>query len=279
MKTILLSILISFLLSSCRDISKNNESQNTSTAYNVIINTPKECWVSLINEQDAKSGKYGWWSIWHDQKSAGLISKTPYTFYNVTPGRYVLVVYNPASKNYDPNSGKLNERSDGVVIENINIDGKSIYKFNLEQKDFKDWNCLSCPWLYLYDGKEFVKLTEVLKDVIGEKNCLTDFIAIPNSYIINNKLKILLKEEKEEITFIDGVSLLVDDEEIISTLSEVKALTFDDNEYFELRKSQSIELTFNLREFTNIKGIIQLKIRGYYEPEESFVQRYLEDLK
>jgi hypothetical protein len=254
-------------------------SNTISAAYNISVTTPKQCWSVLISEQEASGGQYGWWSVWHDKKRSGNVNSTPTTFYNVSPGKYVLVVYDPASNNYDPNSGRISEQSDGVVIEDIYIDGSTIYNFNLEQSDFKDWNCLSCPWLYVHDGKDYVKFTEVLKDVVGEENCKTDYVVIPSSFIIDNKLKILIREEKEEITFIDGISLFVNDKEIVPNSAISEQITYSDDNYLILKRDESIDLIFDLDESIPTEGMIELRVRGYYEPEENFVQRYLEELK
>jgi len=159
------------------------------------------------------------------------------------------------------------------------LNSKTFLKFNLRQSDFKEWNCLSCPWLYVYNGNEYEKITEVLKDVIGKNSCTTDMIEIPETFVVNNKLEILLKEEKEEITFIDGVSLVINDQEIFPVSVDKEEISNYDENYLTLKQNESIILEFDLKDFDVTKDNVKLKVSGYYVPEESFVMRYLGEWK
>ena len=82
------------------DTSKKNDPGQIS------VNAYKQCWTTVISEAEAKQGQWGWWSVWHEKKKQGNYFKTPHLFKNIKPGNYTLVVYDPQSINYDPNSGE-----------------------------------------------------------------------------------------------------------------------------------------------------------------------------
>lgn len=251
---------------------------NSQSPFSISVSTYIQCQVALFKEEKSGTEYDGWWlNSWHERRESGELKNTPVTFSNLQPGQYVLVVYDPSC--YDRNLNRFVKEYNSIVIKNINIDGYNHYNFFFNESDFKEWNCLSCPWLYVYDGTNYIKLTEVIKDVIGEKNCKTDEVEIPVEYIKGNELKFLLKEEKEEISYIDGISLLINGVEVFPKLSTTEKVVFGDGKFLTLKQGESIEVNFDIDSNIAIEGKVYFKIRGYYEPEKSFVQRYLGELR
>ena len=248
------------------------------TIATVTVTTPPfDCWVSLISSNEAAAGEYGWWSVWKDKKnSKNFAIANESNNYSVTlpadAGNYTLIVYRKGA-NYETDG------SDGVVIEEIVCDvwydeewGSSL-KYEFKKGDFVDWNCLSCPWLYVFDGNKFVKKTEIIKDVVGKENKQTNLYQLEASSVIDGKLKLKIQEEKDEISYLDKIALKVNGvyyPALLSDGNKHSLLLKEDNEYLTLVKGENIELEFLIP--TNIKiESIELEATGYYEPSKEFI--------
>jgi len=246
----------------------------TINAQTVSVDAFTDCWVALIDKKAAENGKYGWWSVWHAIKTEKRYKETPCKFENVTPGKYTLVVYNSEAVDYDPNSGVALEKSDGVVMEEIIITKHGQLEYDFDEEDFTEWNCLSCPWLYVFDGNEYVKTTEVLKDVVGKENRQTTTTEIAPKNFQNGTLKIRIQEEKDEITHLHQVQLKVNGITCPMRIQEIntaKKVT-DFTGSFELRKGESIEMEFLLPDEVTEIQTIKLETNGFYEPEPEFLK-------
>ncbi len=250
-------------------------------AQTISVDAHTDCWVAVIDENAAKHGKYGWWSVWHIIKREKRYKETPCTFEGLKPGKYTLVVYNPEAVDFDPNSGSELEKSDGVVMEEVVLTHSSALEYDFDEEDFQEWNCLSCPWLYVFDGQQFIKTTEVLKDVVGEENRQITTTAIQPENFRNGTLKIRIQEEKDEITHLHAVTLKVNGVVCpmkIADKTTAQKLT-DADKYLELRKGDAVDIEFELpKNMTNIENVI-LETEGFYEPEPEFLkqikQKYL----
>lgn len=229
----------------------------------------KGCWVALIHVDEIVGKEYGWWSVWHEYKKAKKYKPAPATFTNVPQGKYVVVVYNPASQ------FKQDGDSDGAVMEEVDIQKNIALTF--KKAEFKTWHCLSCPWLYLWNGEKFVKHTEVIKDVVGKLQETTTQTSIAQAFVVHNTLKIRIQEEKDEISYLNRVVLKVGEQTILPENSP-ESLIGKDKKYYTLRKGEAIELTFVLPTLSQDAQIV-LETTGYYEPEKEFLseiyQKYL----
>lgn len=239
----------------------------------VVKSEIKGCWAAIITEAEAKSkeNEYGWWSAWQSIKAAKTYKKTPAVFKNIPKGKYIIVIYNPASKEFDPNAGIPGQTSDGVVLEEVDIqDSKT---FNANKNDFKDWNCLSCPWLYIWNGADFVRKNEVIKDVVGKANEQTTFTTLSPTCIINQKVRIKIQEEKDEISYLNQVVLKVGDKTYLpqTNTKALNQLQASDNLYHQLKKGEMIELEFELEDAIGNTAKIVLETKGYYEPDQKFL--------
>lgn len=232
------------------------------------------CWVALINKKDAEGAEYGWWSIWQDIKKNKKYKNAPATFADVAQGTYIVVVYNPASANFDPNNGNSAEASDGVVMEEVQISKNA--SFNIKKTEFKSWYCLSCPYLCVWNGNEYAKMTEVIKDVVGKRAETTTQTHLAYTQILQNTLKIRIQEEKEETSYLNSVVLKVGNQTYFPVQASLQNI---DTQYHTLQKGDMIEIAFELKGEVSSKTPIILETTGYYEPNAQFLseiyQKYL----
>ena len=144
--------------------------------------------MALISDEDAAKGEYGWWSIWQELNGNSTVASAPTTF-KPEPRTYTLVVYWVNN----------NDRSDGIALEKIHIAPYiTEINYSFHQDDFTEWNCLSCPWLCVFNGTTFDKQEEVIKDVVGFENRTTTAAKLSPSAVIDGKVRIQIKEEKHE---------------------------------------------------------------------------------
>lgn len=239
-------------------------------AQSIKVETFTPCKVALLNMADAEGAEYGWWSLWKDMKESGKgLYNTPYTFKKMSAGTYVLVVYNEASATNN------DLQSDGVVLEELQVTKKTKLSYNFKEADFKDWNCLSCPWLYIFNGKDFQRHEEVIKDVVGKQSCQTTSHVIPNQSVIDGKLRLRIQEEKDEFSFLDRISLLIDGK-IVKPTTPSQLTENQDQSYLELKKGDSFDLEFDLSGMLTPNSKITLECNGYYEPDKAFLQAIFE---
>ena len=251
----------------------------SSGGQSITVDAYKDSWVVLLEQGKYDDLPYGWWSEWHNRKAAGDYFHTPHKFENLEPGTYTLAVYLPESSNFDPNYGDNDEASDGLGLENIEVGPDDHLEFYFKKTDFKVWNCMSCPWLYLFDGKEYVKTTEVLKDLVGcEREAITTH-TIPSSMLIDGKIRLRLSEEKDEITYIDRVRLRVGERVVMprgSSRAVRRQLRKKDADYLILKKGEFVELEFKVPQKLAGRKALLLETEGYYEPDEIFLKEVFE---
>ena len=166
-----------------------------------------------------------------------------------------------------------------MVLQEIEIGKKGqALDFKVKRADFKEWNCLSCPWLYVWDGANFVKETEVIKDVVGKTAEQTSFTNLKPTCLVNRQVKIRIQEEKDEISYLNRIALKVG-EQVYFPDNLLEALSEKDDRYHTLKKGDSIELSFTLPANLPKNAPITLETTGYYEPDTKFLaeiyQKYL----
>lgn len=251
-------LFLSMLVVCCLSLGQLN-------AQTIKIDAYTECKVALISAQEAKNaGQYGWWSAWQTKKNSKDYKSTPCKFTDVSPGVYTIVVYNP-------NAGSTNAKGDGVVLEKITVGKKFTLNAYYAKKDFKAWNCLSCPWLYVYNGKCFMKQTEILKDVVGVHNKTTTLYEVPHTAIKNGVLKIKIQEEKDEITHLDQLQIRLNGKTYLPQ-ERIAPLANNDGKYRKLKKGESLTLTFKLPTQLKASDKVMLESTGFYIPDAAFLE-------
>lgn len=238
------------------------------------VDAYKKVTLALISEAEAKDKEFGWWDVWTDQKKAKAKIQSPHVFKALQPGIYTLIAYDPASANFDPNGNDPDEQSDGVVLEKVTITADCKLSYSFKKSDFKEWNCLSCPWLYVDSGEGYARITEVLKDVVGLENQTTTSFTIEASAVVDGVIKIRLQEEKDEITRIDRCVISIAGVDIAAkadTSTAMAKLASSDGNHLILKKGDSIDLEFALPNDRAATASIVLKTTGYYEPDSAFL--------
>lgn len=243
-------------------------------AQSIKIDAYRTCYVAMINKADIGKSPYGWWDIWHKIKKKKSYKSTPCTFKNITPGTYTLVVY-------DAQSEIGTDKGDGVVLKEIVVSSKFKMSAYYQKSDFKVWNCLSCPWLYVHNGQCYVRETEILKDVVGRENKTTTQFEITPKVVKKGILKLKIQEEKDEVTHLDRLLIKVNGKTYWPHYQGkvLKNLTQEDAKYLKLKKGQSIELIFKLPTSLKANERIMLESTGFYIPDAQFLravyQKYL----
>lgn len=221
------------------------------------------CSVALISDAESGGRQYGWWDAWHDKKEKRQVKDAPCTFEDVQPGKYTLVVY---YKDSQTNGAQ----SDGIALENLEIGSyTTMINYTFQKYDFKDWNCLSCPWLCVFDGEKYNKQEEVIKDVVGYKNRTTTSASLSAASIIDGKVRIQIREEKDEISYLDQVVLKIGDQLVQANESDTR-LNDQDDSFYDLHKGDVVNLEFDVPAGTTEE--MEVQVTGYYHPEPGFME-------
>jgi hypothetical protein len=81
----------------------------------------------------------------------------------------------------------------------------------LRMTDGDGW---ACPWLYIYDGHSLERRTEILRNVRGRQNERTETSSIGPVEIVDGSVTLVVAEERDEISFIDELYIVVDGIEV-----------------------------------------------------------------
>jgi len=118
----------------------------------------------------------------------------------------------------------------------------------------------ACPWLYVFDGENYVRYAEILRNIRGAENAQSELTDLIHYTVIDGSIHLRIVEERDEISYIDAFYLLVDGEPVYA---DDPRLTTVDNEYVILHRGDSIDLSFAV----SVVGdtTIQVMASGYYE--------------
>lgn len=121
----------------------------------------------------------------------------------------------------------------------------------------------ACPYVYVYNGSTFLQDIEIIQNFVGKDNEATQTIELNNPVIIDNILSIKIKEIKNEISYIDSISIMNGNEEIQPVTCPEK-LKAEDSDYLVLNPDTEIGLLFYIE---NPAKNISIKASGYYIPQ------------
>ena len=99
----------------------------------------------------------------------------------------------------------------------------------------------ACPWIYVFNGDKYEKKVEILQNIVGKENEQNQIVLIGKIFIKNNLVKIQIREEKNEISYINQISLIINDEKIYS---DNNILSSVDEKYLILKKGDICDLNF-----------------------------------
>ena len=121
--------------------------------------------------------------------------------------------------------------------------GENTIKLNLTDRD--GW---ACPWLYVYNGRSFERRTEILRNIRGKQNERTEVSPIGPVEIVDGTVILMVAEEKEEISFIDDLYVIVDGIEVRAEANSCAAakVAENDQDYLVITRGESFEFRFIL---------------------------------
>ncbi|MCP4539364.1 MAG: hypothetical protein GY832_19685 [Chloroflexi bacterium] len=130
----------------------------------------------------------------------------------------------------------------------------------------------ACPWLYVYDGHSFERRTEILRNVRGKQNEQTETSPIGPVEIVDGTITLMVVEEKDEITFIDELYVIVDGIEVRADADchYTAQVAKRDHNYLTLTSGESVEFRFTLPDSFAGKqqSIVSIVVSGFYEPQK-----------
>ncbi len=130
----------------------------------------------------------------------------------------------------------------------------------------------ACPWLYVYNGRSFEKRIEILRNVRGKQNERTEITPIGPVEIVDGFLTVRVAEEKDEITFMDELYLIVEGIEVRAEANpDVAARVAEkDQDYVLLANGESHEFRFRLPDSfaARQRVTVSIVVAGFYAPQE-----------
>jgi hypothetical protein len=130
----------------------------------------------------------------------------------------------------------------------------------------------ACPWLYVYDGSHFVRTTEILRDHRGRENERTEVSHIGPVRNVDGAIILRVAEEREEITFIDQLYLMIDGVRVFAE-SDPQAtvkVARRDQDYLIITNGVSYEFIFRVPASVAGTELVDVSIvaSGFYVPLE-----------
>ena len=108
-----------------------------------------------------------------------------------------------------------------------------------------DNNGWACPWLYVYDGRQFERRTEILRLLRGAANEQTEITPLGLVPTVNGAVILQIAEEQAEITFLDELVLLVGGIAVRADAAPPQ-LAERDQDYLILTNGEAYTFTFRL---------------------------------
>jgi hypothetical protein len=124
-----------------------------------------------------------------------------------------------------------------------------------------DSNGWACPWLYVYDGRDFERRTEILRNVREPATEITPLGSLP---AIDGVITLRIAEEKHEITYLDELYLVVDGQRIPAQAApDIAArVAAQDGDVLILTAGTSYEFRFAVPHADQVS----LGVSGFYVP-------------
>lgn len=120
----------------------------------------------------------------------------------------------------------------------------------------------ACPFVYLVDGDEETFVGEVLRNIRGRENAALQPLVIGAT--ASGALHVRIREEKEEVTFLDELYAEVDGVQLqpVSCADADEAFCAADGVPFVMRPGDELDVRFELP----AAGELTIWARGYYVP-------------
>ncbi len=149
--------------------------------------------------------------------------------------------------------------------------GENTVTVSLTDKD--GW---ACPWLYTYQGRSFERMTEILRNVRGKQNEQTETTPIGAVEVVDSMVTLKVAEEKNELTFIDELYVIIDGIEVRAEADSAAArIAEKDQDYLLLAGGESREFRFRVP--ASLAGMqrvaVSVVVSGFYVPLEDKLRR------
>jgi len=144
--------------------------------------------------------------------------------------------------------------------------GKIVFKKYSSSQDVaqKFYQPMACPYVNILKDDKFVEISEILRNLRHKTLETSDSIDVPLSLVQSNKLLFRIEERKSEITYMDNIFLIVNDNIVKPDIEESHPLHTIDNSYFIFTQGDAIEISFQIPQDIKIKNI-RIVATGYYE--------------
>ncbi len=131
-----------------------------------------------------------------------------------------------------------------------------------------DDNGWACPWLYVFDGHAFERRTEILRNLNGKNNEQTEVTYLGLISPVEGAITLKIAEEKDEITFVDVLYLIIDGVPVYADAGPASAarLAHDDQDYLVIASGESYTFRFDLpgRAAGQSPVPVSVVVTGYY---------------
>ncbi|MBN1412334.1 MAG: ankyrin repeat domain-containing protein [Spirochaetales bacterium] len=121
-----------------------------------------------------------------------------------------------------------------------------------------------CPYIYVFDGKEFIQDVEIIPNQIGKKSDRFSTVEIQKPVIINGKLTLQIREIKNETSYLDCISVWIGSREL-NPDSIPFQLVKEDSQYLIMKKGDIVSLIITVGDIA--PGQVTVRAKGYYIPE------------
>jgi hypothetical protein len=143
--------------------------------------------------------------------------------------------------------------------------GENALKLSVTDRD--GW---ACPWLHAYNGSSFERRTEILRNIRGKRNEQTEISPIGSVEIVDDAITLMVAEEKEEVSFIDELYIIVDGTEVRAEADPYVAakVAENDQDYLVITGGESFEFRFALPGSLagRRQAAISIVVSGFYVP-------------
>lgn len=245
---------------STKKITENDFLDSSKTGYTVIVskkNTSNQTEknnlkyeYTITNKNYVEYAQYNPWSR-YDVKIDGI----NYTYgdkIRLKPGKHIL---KETIINIEDRTESCSEQIE-IVLNKYDFD--LVFEFN---------SC-ACPFFFYQLDSKKIFGGELIRNQNSIEKEKYDSIKINKDYVKAGQLKLIVTEEKPEISYIDHIYLKINDNIIIPINSidnkTNKLLELNDNEYFIMKQGDRIEVSFKIPETINIVDL-KLYSEGYYK--------------
>jgi len=152
-------------------------------------------------------------------------------------------------------------------FQTIIIEPGQTTSLTIEMTDANGW---ACPWLYVFDGHNFQRRTEILRQLNSQANETTEITPLGSLPVVDGSIVIKIAEEKAEVTYIDQLYLLIDGVPVPAAEADsavAAQVAAADGNYLTLHEGEARQFRFPVSASANHASVSVVAV-GYYIPIE-----------